>query len=301
MQKNLSAAKGKQEKTGRKTVTNDPAIDANLTTANSNYSLSLPIERTATQGSSIVTSEMAPAPVRNITNLPKTSNRLTEVRSTKQNKLSVNIQTSSTECSRENERNRNLESQDDWKLVLDDLLRSLYLKVSSLEPTREFMSSSGLISRSKLDYVITNSNVTISEFRVFEPHISDHKAIYVECNVSDQKLVDNKPQQKIVRNIHERNLADFTTLISNLSFSEIYCFSDVDACFREFLLIIQDSLDQCCPLKRLTIGNCKKTWVSDVVKRASMDLKNLYWLKVNLNSTSLDLEYRQAKKIIDVY
>ncbi|KAL3286966.1 hypothetical protein HHI36_001452 [Cryptolaemus montrouzieri] len=50
------------------------------------------------------------------------------------------------------------------------------------------------------------------------------------------------------------------------------------------------------PLKRLTIGNCKKTWVSDVVKRASMDLKNLYWLKVNLNSTSLDLEYRQAKK-----
>ncbi|KAL3274907.1 hypothetical protein HHI36_019688 [Cryptolaemus montrouzieri] len=116
MLKNLSAAKGKQEKTGRKTVTNDPAIDANLTTANSNYSLSLPIERTATQGSSIVTSEMAPAPVRNITNLPKTSNRLTEVRSTKQNKLSVNIQTSSTECSRENERNRNLESQDDWKL-----------------------------------------------------------------------------------------------------------------------------------------------------------------------------------------
>ncbi|KAL3277978.1 hypothetical protein HHI36_013320, partial [Cryptolaemus montrouzieri] len=158
------------------------------------------------------------------------------------------------------------------------------------------MSSSGLISRSKLDYVITNSNVTISEFRVFEPHISDHKAIYVECNVSDQKLVDNKPQQKIVRNIHERHLADFTTLISNLSFSEIYCFSDVDACCREFLLIIQDSLDQCCPLKRLTIGNCKKTWVSDVVKRASMDLKNLYWLKVNLNSTSLDLEYRQAKK-----
>ncbi|KAL3281848.1 hypothetical protein HHI36_005051 [Cryptolaemus montrouzieri] len=128
MQKNLSAAKGKQEEPGRKTVTNDLAIDANLTTANSNYSLSLPIERTATQGSSILTSEMAPAPVKNITNVPKTSNR-------------------------------------------------------------------------------------------------NHR-----CG--------------------QGIFAHYTGFTGSML-----------------------------PLKRLTIGNCKKTWVSDVVKRASMDLKNLYWLK----------------------
>ncbi|KAK9886539.1 hypothetical protein WA026_016815 [Henosepilachna vigintioctopunctata] len=60
--------------------------------------------------------------------------------------------------------------------------------------------------------------------------------------------------------------------------------------------IIRDAFEACCPLKKITNSTDQgKKWITPEIIRAKHDLKNLYWLYVNLKCQyTFDL-YKKAK------
>ncbi|KAK9879650.1 hypothetical protein WA026_006715, partial [Henosepilachna vigintioctopunctata] len=66
--------------------------------------------------------------------------------------------------------------------------------------------------------------------------------------------------------------------------------------FKSFVDIIHDAFEACCPLKKITNStDQRKKWITPEIIRAKHDLKNLYWLYVNLKCQyTFDL-YKKAK------
>lgn len=62
------------------------------------------------------------------------------------------------------------------KQFLDDLLYCFDLRVTSLEPTRVFTNVNNLKSTSKINYILTNTNIEFKS-KVFDGHFGDHRVL----------------------------------------------------------------------------------------------------------------------------
>lgn len=178
--------------------------------------------------------------------------------------------------------------------LLVDLMNCFNMNVSSNDPTRVFTDVTGHTSISKVDYVLTNANLVDCNVKVYEPHISDHRAITLEFQIN--LPLKNHDVSKLVRDLCPQNLKDFEYCISNCDFQEMYKYPHVDECFEVFVNLIQSSFETCCPIKRyVNNANVLKKFTSPEIISAKRDLKNLHWLHINIRSESTYYLYKTAK------
>lgn len=175
-----------------------------------------------------------------------------------------------------------------------DLLECYSLNVTSKDPTRIFTDVTGYTSTSKVDYILTNANPSDCTVEVLEAHISDHRIISLKF-VTELNF-DTRPSPKLIRNLSQCNLNDFASRISNNVFAEMYGCTNVDDCFANFIDIVQNTFEVCCPLKVIThpIQENKK-WVTPEIISAKLELKNLHWLYSIAKTESTFHLYKKAK------
>lgn len=167
--------------------------------------------------------------------------------------------------------------------------------ITSQDPTRVFTDIYGHTSISKVDYILTNADLTDCNVKIFEPYISDHRAILLEFNAE----LDAKAQSKlkVVRALNEQNLNNFIFHIKNCDFHDVYENDDADSCFKALISTIQHIFEFCCPLRKLTNNgnNQTKYWLTPEIVLAKKQLMNLYWLQSNLKTSDTINLYKKAK------
>lgn len=181
------------------------------------------------------------------------------------------------------------------KLLLDDLLHCFDLRVTSLEPTRVHTNVNGLTTVSKVDYILTNASLNFCRTKVFDSHLGDHKVSMLEYSYGSV-IHENERESMLVRDVSPRSLDCLRHFMSGISFDSVYSDSDIDICFGNFNNLLKYCLENSCPMKQVSLINGPgKSWVSKEIKEASYQLKQLNWLKKNLNSSDALLIYNRAK------
>lgn len=117
-----------------------------------------------------------------------------------------------------------------------DLLDCFHLRLTSQEPTRVFTDKTGRTFVSKVDYVLTNADQSDLDVKVFEPYVSDHRAIILQFRARLE--VNTQSRLNYVRNLCQENLDTFVFQISNCKFQAVYKSDDVDNCFQAFVSTI---------------------------------------------------------------
>ena len=74
------------------------------------------------------------------------------------------------------------------KILLQDLLLSIGMRTTSLDPTRIFLNKHGKKSSSKLDYIITNDNYIDNKSLMIQPNFADHLALIYDINLEKPVL-----------------------------------------------------------------------------------------------------------------
>lgn len=175
-----------------------------------------------------------------------------------------------------------------------DLLECFGLSVSSQLPTRIFTDINGKTSISKVDYILTNADLSNCAVEVYEAHISDHRVLSLElCTNFNISTISSS---KFVRNMSKHNLSNFVDCIRKESFQDIYNYTCVDQCFEAFIAIIQNIFETCCPLRKINFEpSHNKNWVTPEIISAKRDLQNIHWLHSNIRSESSYELYKKAK------
>lgn len=179
-----------------------------------------------------------------------------------------------------------------------DLLDSLNLKVTSTEPTRIVVRPDGTVCATKLDYLVTNSDLTVTETNVVQANMGDHLAI-VHTVYSSTHAGSEKFPTVMYRNLSTSNLNMLRSFIANLDFGRVYAIAgDVDAAYDELISTLAWAIDCVCPLKSKTIVSqkCKSQWLTRQVIDASEELRELFWLAKNLKDVHVYNLYRNKKK-----
>lgn len=179
-----------------------------------------------------------------------------------------------------------------------DLLICFGLRITSMEPTRIFTNICGYTSQSIVDYILTNVDLTECESNLLEAVVSDHKILLLEFTY-DAMLTPRreKPGKKLLRVISDLTLNQFVENLSEISFEHLYrSEADINVGFKEFLDIINSLFDKSFPRICTSSKNrCNDGWITAAVRRASVHLKNIYWIHSQLRSTSSLELYKKCK------
>ncbi|XP_045477990.1 uncharacterized protein LOC123683137 [Harmonia axyridis] len=176
--------------------------------------------------------------------------------------------------------------------LLNELLDCFNLTKTSEVATRVYTNINGITSTSKVDYIISSSDLCNYKCTVFEPHISDHKAMLLKMSLKPISA----PKTKIsIRNVNQNNLNKLNACISDSNFVDLYSESDVDLCFESFNNEILYFLEVCCPVKHIFATNSRKNWITSEIRQSKQNLTNLYWLHSVVRSPSTLFKYKNAK------
>lgn len=185
------------------------------------------------------------------------------------------------------------------KKLLQDILDSYNLRISTLEPTRISMNLNGSTA-TKIDYIITN--LPYYEASVVQPNIADHLAIVFRCNVN----IKNTPRinETYGNNIsYKYNKNCLTELNNHLlleNFRDIYNPNiDINSCTGLFLETLNYLIDISCPKMQKKTKNykCNKNWITAEVKKSSESLKFYHEVASISKDFELMNSYKRQKKI----
>ncbi|KAL3270882.1 hypothetical protein HHI36_021397 [Cryptolaemus montrouzieri] len=160
------------------------------------------------------------------------------------------------------------------------------MRVTSI-PIRVYENINGYSSSSKLDYILTSATMDSCRGRVYEAHIGDHRALFLDyCFSNGSEKASTREPIKETRSMTPQNLDILAIVVSDVSFEDVYVSSYVDHSFERFIDIKQSISVMYIRHK----GDSSKGWISDEIKQAGQGLKKLHWLKTNLkNDLSLEI------------
>nr|CAI5841160.1 unnamed protein product [Callosobruchus analis] len=181
--------------------------------------------------------------------------------------------------------------------LLQDLLESFSMLNHCNDATRMAINRNKQITKTAIDYVITNINSNQLKCSVFEPHISDHKAQLLEvAPVSSEFYQQPNNSTKIARLISDENLYHLRENLSQGTWNIGDGDSDVE--FEQFIKTFLWHFDITCPLYNYKPRHRQsKPWVTLEIQESSRKLRELhtFWKNDALNQ-DLRQQYNEKKK-----
>lgn len=196
--------------------------------------------------------------------------------------------------------NINFKNQNDSHTkMLNDILESFQLHVTTTEPTRIFTNVNGFTSISTIDYLITNISVEYYTSTIVNPNLSDHFAHIFSLNFGEYSknynLVAVTPFQ--IRDTRQSNINHLTFLLNKIDWSEFYLETDVDNAYAEFLTNVKWCLDSSCPFITLNKKQQKNfNWYSNELKEISENLNKLHFYMSVSHCNKVKEQYDILKK-----
>ena len=168
------------------------------------------------------------------------------------------------------------------KMCLDDIEFNCCVNTLASPPTRE---------DAWLDLVLTNRPNHIEKVDCFIPRVeTDHKAVLVfpvKKNIPDRFV-------RTFRLFTARGHSDFSSLLKNADFSDVYC-SDVDSAAEKLEDRLQKLLHESFPLRRVMMSTRDPAWLTPKMKWLLLKKKQAKRRGQNLKMTRIDLRLKDAK------
>lgn len=161
------------------------------------------------------------------------------------------------------------------------------------EPTRVTSSSS-----SNLDNIVTNLSCKEVSVGVWDPHISDHYAIYaVLQNIQGRKI--STSNKVMVRAVNEKRIINFAKYLSSICWGNMESLTATE--MSNWLLnYLRTQVDKYFPYVRARNGhrNFHFKWFNQRLREMR---KNLFMLKHHFNITKLDCDWDNYKQLRNKY
>ena len=185
--------------------------------------------------------------------------------------------------------------------ILHDLLESFDLTSLINEPTRIAGSALG-ISKTAVDYLITNqTNVKV---KVTDPGISDHSAQVLSSNFEEHSNREYREPTTSRRSFSHNNIENFKYTFKGAHLDLLRNFdsiSNIDEFFDIFWSHFEYSFETAFKKsnfhnKKLTRNAKEKKFIfSQKLKEESLNLKNLNYLRKQINNENLNTLYKTKK------
>lgn len=183
--------------------------------------------------------------------------------------------------------------------LLCDLFTNFDLKVTSHEPTRYHVREDNIVSCTKVDYILTNSELGASSTSVVQSNLGDHLAMLCSIRLSDKTLVQNKQRCLCYRrNMSDFNLVRLRSYVQDVMFVSVYGTVDsVDVAYKEFVDVIGWAIDENCPLVRVDKNKSSKCnrWITTELISQNRKVRDLFWLFKQTNDQAIYNLYRQER------
>lgn len=183
------------------------------------------------------------------------------------------------------------------KSIFLDLLQSHQLSFKNTNPTREKKDVNGTITKTQIDYFVTNVDPSLFSEEIVPLNLSDHHGLLFSMNTANIEQHDQKQIVKL-RELKNDNIFKLQDLLSRENFSCIYNENlSINELFGNFVQTLRFIIDLTCPERTIKcLAKSKKGWITDEIKEQSKQLKNLYWLTKNCNDERTQTYYNEMKK-----
>lgn len=155
--------------------------------------------------------------------------------------------------------------------VLSQLLDSYNLQFIINEPTRITR-----FSRTCIDNIVINNNVTSYEAGILQSGMSDHDAIFIK--LMDEKHNTSKLSEDITcRRFSESGMNMYRSLLDGADWEFLGKYADAEACFCAFHDLLLHYLDICFPkITKKKRDNKSKQWITDAIRQLSQTKRELH-------------------------
>ena len=131
------------------------------------------------------------------------------------------------------------------------MLRSFNFYCMNDKPTR---------NNSCLDNIITNSNIKYFDFDIIQPHLSDHCGFLMKLPIKEFYIHQQAIETKYFRFLNDVNIFNLGAILCYIDWNLIFCkHSSVDEAFSEFLDIVNNVFNYCCPILNRKCNRKTKT------------------------------------------
>lgn len=182
------------------------------------------------------------------------------------------------------------------KLILYDLFDSFGLNNKFQEPTRIATNKNNIISKTALDYIVTNIASKYFSSKIINPSLSDHLAQHLSLDILSTCPEQSHTTSKFSRTINTTNLITLKNLLKEETWENIYT-NDVNSAFQNFIETLLCQLDVAAPIKPFRKkSNHVKPWITPEIKLRGQELKDLFKLSKNAPTKEMSPLYSKKKK-----
>lgn len=184
--------------------------------------------------------------------------------------------------------------------LLHDITESSGLLSLIDVPTRIFTRCDGKHSETLIDYIFTSENVN-SAVKVIHNGISDHSFQLLTMRLLCPRVLNDKPNPVYNRCFSQPSMESFRYLLSDI-ITNLWCNcpDDVNEFFNMFWCEFEYLFSCCFPLRRRYMTNGRRDasggWITDDLRRRSVELRDLNWLRHVTGSETLSGTYKLLKK-----
>ena len=184
--------------------------------------------------------------------------------------------------------------------MLCDVFNSFALNIPLTEPTRVATNIHGQVSSSCIDYITTNLPLNSFDCYLVNPNIADHFGhLFCIKNCSSDSQNNNNVSNILYRRAtNENNLNLLNSKLLSVDWSNLYELN-ISEPFKYFVETIIWYLNIYCPVKKVSMssGQNKNKWITNEIVQLSSQLKDLYYLMININTIEVKTLYHQEKKV----
>lgn len=151
-------------------------------------------------------------------------------------------------------------------------------------------------SKSKIDYILTNTPLNDLSARIVPFSFSDHSGILCKTNIR----TDKKSEYSFCRLFSESSLIRFRQHLKCETWDTVYECADPRESLERFLNIFMLYYCECFPRKYFKKPSDKQEWMTPEIRKVKEKLMNLYKIKVNYPADMfIAKSYKLHKKYYD--
>ena len=179
--------------------------------------------------------------------------------------------------------------------TLFDLFNCFSLLMQSHDPTRIGVNANGSVSRTGIDYMVSNLPKISFQVELFDPYLADHFGHLGRLTYAQDTLV-NKPLDLYVnkRCLGDINLKEFSFLLNKSDWTPMYGLS-VNEAFDFFVEIVIWCFHASCPFKKCKLSKRQNGWLNEEIKREKGVLAKISKDMKRTNDVNTLIAYRAQK------
>lgn len=183
--------------------------------------------------------------------------------------------------------------------MLNDLFNSFSLNLPKNDPTRISTNGNGRITKTCIDYMVSNMPESIFSVEIFDPCLADHFA-----HAARLSCIRNSPTNTATKNVTKRccshlNINEFKFLLNKVEWVEMSNLSPNDA-FNFFIENVIWCYNASCPVKTIKNNenknkNTNKNWFTPNLKNEKNHLQSTYKTIKRSNCPEALAQYKARK------